>query len=116
MSAGASFEFKDKYDSYLVYKHCDGYPSGAADSIKGALLYAWELPRFEASEFAAAFIAANKTHGGGNVYCDVKEHSSDVQYRYIITCEDGRLMVENVTDSSKESLARMLERYEADVS
>lgn len=115
MSTGASFEFKDKYDSYLVYKHCDGYPSGAADSIKGALLYAWELPRFEASDFAAAFIAANKTHGGGNIYC-VVEPGLDVHYRYIVTCEDGRLMVENVTDSGKESLARMLERFENNVS
>jgi hypothetical protein len=43
-----------------VYKHHDGYPFGAAKAIEAALDYAWQLPRFEADEFAAAFVAANK--------------------------------------------------------
>ena len=43
-----------------VYKHHDGYPTGAAKAIEAALDYAWQLPRFEADEFAAAFVAANK--------------------------------------------------------
>lgn len=43
-----------------VYKHQDGYPSGAAKAIEAALSYAWPLPRFEADEFAAAFVRGNK--------------------------------------------------------
>jgi hypothetical protein len=43
-----------------VYKHHDGYPAGAAKAIGAALDFAWQLPRFEADEFAAAFVAANK--------------------------------------------------------
>ena len=43
-----------------VYKHSDGYPSGAAEWIEAAKEYAWPLPRFEHDEFAAAFVAANK--------------------------------------------------------
>lgn len=43
-----------------VYKHHDGYPKGAATAIEAALDFAWALPRFEADEFAAAFVAAGK--------------------------------------------------------
>jgi hypothetical protein len=43
-----------------VYEHRDGYPKGAAKAIEAALPYAWPLPRFEADEFAAAFVRANK--------------------------------------------------------
>ena len=45
-----------------VYKHHDGYPTGAADAIIAALEFAWPLPRYEHDEFAAAFVAANKSH------------------------------------------------------
>ncbi len=43
-----------------VYKHHDGYPKGAAQAIEAALPFAFRLPRFEADEFAAAFVRANK--------------------------------------------------------
>jgi hypothetical protein len=43
-----------------VYKHRDGYPKGAARAIEAAIPYAFPLPRFEADEFAAAFVRANK--------------------------------------------------------
>ena len=43
-----------------VYKHRDGYPSGAAQAIEAALSHAWPLPRFEPDEFAAAFVRGNK--------------------------------------------------------
>ena len=50
-----------------VYKHYDGYPQGAAAHIEDAKAYAWPLPRWEADEFAAAFVAANKNPKGGEV-------------------------------------------------
>ena len=43
-----------------VYRHHDGYPSGAAQAIEAALPHAWPLPRFEPDEFAAAFVRGNK--------------------------------------------------------
>ncbi len=62
MSTRALYTFIDPEtkQSYHVYRHHDGYPSGAAQHIRAALAYAWKLPRFEADEFAAAFVAANK--------------------------------------------------------
>lgn len=60
MSTRAMYTFKDKDTTVHVYKHYDGYPSGAAQWIAAALDYAWQLPRFEADDFAAAFVAANK--------------------------------------------------------
>jgi hypothetical protein len=48
-------------DTWNVYKHSDGYPRGAANVLKTTLDYfAWNLPRYEADEFAAAFCAAGK--------------------------------------------------------
>jgi GNAT superfamily N-acetyltransferase len=56
-----------KREQYHVYKHHDGYPingtSGAVFWLKAALNYAWPLPRYEADDFAAAFVAANKLSG-----------------------------------------------------
>jgi hypothetical protein len=50
--------------TYSIYKHWDGYPSGVQTMIEDALKIAWTLPRFEADEFAASFVAANKTASG----------------------------------------------------
>jgi len=65
MSTRAMYTFiepnhTDSKRGYHVYKHHDGYPSGAVQWIKAALDHAWPLPRFEADDFAAAFVAANK--------------------------------------------------------
>ena len=60
MSTRASYTFTDEHTTHHVYKHCDGYLEGACEAITKALDCAWPLPRFEADEFAAAFVAANK--------------------------------------------------------
>lgn len=60
MSTRACYVFKDQTDTIAVYKHHDGYPSGAVQWIEAAKAHAWPLPRFEANDFAAAFVAANK--------------------------------------------------------
>ena len=70
MGTRAVYFFEDRHndDSYYgVYKHYDGYPQGAAAHIEDAKAYAWPLPRWEADEFAAAFVAANKNPKGGEV-------------------------------------------------
>ena len=64
-------------------------------SIKDAKEFAWDLPRFEAADFAAAFIAANKQRGGGNVYMTTSvEAHGDLEYYYTISKEDNELKVE----------------------
>lgn len=70
MGTRAVYFFEDRQDDdcyYGVYKHYDGYPQGAAAHIEDAKAYAWPLPRWEADEFAAAFVAANKNPKGGEV-------------------------------------------------
>lgn len=67
MGTRAIYIFEDEHEEVHVYKHYDNYPLGAVDFIENAKEYAWELPRFEADEFAAAFVAANKNRKGGEV-------------------------------------------------
>jgi hypothetical protein len=91
-----------KGDAWNLYIHGDGYPTGAADYVTAALGYAWNLPRFEADEFAAALCAAAKSYipdqkkqygeGGGNArfmpqgkpLAVASRHCADIQYRYEI--------------------------------
>jgi hypothetical protein len=54
------YTFKDNDSTLHVYKHHDGYPTGAAQWLNNALAFAWSLPRYEADDFAAAFVAGNK--------------------------------------------------------
>ena len=67
MGTRAIYIFEDEHEEVAVYKHYDNYPLGAVDFIENAKEYAWELPRFEADEFAAAFVAANKNRKGGEI-------------------------------------------------
>lgn len=99
MANPALYTFKDKGGEYHVYKHYDGYPTGALGFIAEAKKLAWDLPRFEADEFAAAFIAANKGEGGGGVRLTIgnawgQAAPSDIEYHYVITCKTGSLHIE----------------------
>ncbi len=91
MSTRAVFTFIEdgrSGDAFHIYKHCDGYPSHAAKCIRAAVPLAWPLPRFEACEFAAAFVAANKEAGGGNIYLTTSwEDHGDLEYRYEISLD-----------------------------
>ena len=94
MSTRAMYTFSDDSGANHVYKHHDGYPyckfpkgeGGGLVWIKKSLEYAWELPRFEADEFAAAFVAANKEPRQGGVRLVNKVHpwefASDCEYWY----------------------------------
>jgi len=112
MGTRAVYTFKDERGSHSVYKHYDGYPEGegggfgAYGFIKAAKAYAWELPRFDASEFAAAFIAANKTQAGGDVYLTYgHEEHGDLEYRYEISADKDKLIVKvfKVEDYDEDS-------------
>lgn len=112
MSTRATFTFQDENSTHHVYKHCDGYPSGAAKFIRAALQHSWKLPRFEADEFACAFIAANKSsqeqmladydcsnpdhwYPGGEIRLVPGDWDSigGIEYHYIISCKDGKLHI-----------------------
>lgn len=80
MGTRAVYFFEDDSGMYGVYKHYDGYPQGAASHIEAAKDWAWDLPRFEADEFASAFVAANKNKGGGEIrLIPLFEHASTRQ-------------------------------------
>ena len=93
MSTRAVYTFKDANDEHHVYKHHDGYPEGAMQFIRKTIHNAWPLPRFEADEFAAAFIAANKGNAGGVRLTKGPESHGDLDYRYEVKMKDGSLHV-----------------------
>lgn len=95
MSTRACYVFSDDHQpdaatfvGHVVYKHHDGYPSGAIEHLAKALPFAWPLPRFEADECAAAFVAGNKDCSGGvrlfghGPWTDLV--SSDSEYVYLV--------------------------------
>lgn len=101
MGTRAVFTFKNKNETYSVYKHWDGYPEGAAEFLTKTIPFAWELPRFETSDFTAAFIAANKTTGGGDIYLTTNhEAHGDLDYFYEVFPSDrnGQLIIRAYED------------------
>ena len=107
MSTRAVFTFKDNYGEYSVYKHMDGYPSRAGESLKATLdsKKCWDFPRFEADEFAAAFIAANKTEGGNLRLTNRANNHDDLGYNYIITFKDNSLFIQCYIGNKQDRLA-----------
>ena len=100
MSTRGVYTFIDEHDKFHVYKHWDNYPVhednediGAYAWIKKAKALAWELPRYEASEFGAAFIAANKNDGGGVYLTKSWKRHGDIEYRYEIRRVGDKLEV-----------------------
>ena len=92
MSTRCNLIVEDSYDRIQLYRHWDGYPGragGVLATLEQAIPYAWPLPRFEASDFAAAIVRAWKTEGGGNVYVDGSPKAwelihGDTEWVYVI--------------------------------
>lgn len=116
MGTRSLYTFKDSDgQEFHVYKHWDGYPSSALPSIRNMQAYCWTLPRFEADEASAAFIAANKGKGGGDIrlmktgdWKTIAPH--DIEYRYVI-CQPkaGKLVAieaYQVYENSKNELVQ----------
>jgi hypothetical protein len=90
-------------EEHSVYFHHDGYPAGVAPRLLAALDWAWALPRFEGTEFAAALVAASKPgpadrrgqcHQGGSVSLSPgPHHHGDLAYQYRVTAGAGPLLV-----------------------
>lgn len=100
MSTRAVLTIEDRAgNSFSVYNHSDGYPEGIALKLVETLQFAWPLPRFEAMDWTAAFITANKPVGGGGVYCTTgaADHA-DLDYVYRIgMAKNGQLIVECIS-------------------
>jgi hypothetical protein len=100
MSTRAVYGFSDEHGIHHVYVHHDGYPIGAADKFSATLASgnAWPLPRFEADEFAAAFVAINKRHQGGVRLTSGPEAHGDIEYYYVVSQgKTGHLYIEAST-------------------
>ena len=89
MATRGVYRFKETDSEVIhkVYNHWDNYPSNAYELIKNALSKAWVLPRFEADEFACAFIAANKDQHGGMRLMPHDQEDMGQDYDYLIYFE-----------------------------
>lgn len=90
MGTRATIRIKDKHDAFVLYTHWGGAPVTVYSMLDAARKYAWPLPRFEATDFAAAFVASNKPEGGGDIRL-VKNHNQfiDTEYKYEVCHEVG---------------------------
>ncbi len=87
MSTRATITVADERDSFHLYQHHDGYadgPHGLVRRIAMAQRLAWDLPRFEAPDFAAAIIAVLKDRGGSTYLAHDAEAHADRAYHYRI--------------------------------
>lgn len=86
MGTRGVYTFKEKGQAFHVYVHYDSYPTGAAIKFQATLNSgkAWTLPRYEADEFAAGFIAANKDSSGNFRLQKGRTSATDVEFGYTI--------------------------------
>jgi hypothetical protein len=89
MGTRAVYTFLDDRGTHHVYKHWDGYPEGALQFISFAKEKAWPLPRYEADEFATAFISANKEASGDLRLTEHWNKHGDLEYRYEVRCRSN---------------------------
>ena len=73
-----------------IFQHWDGYPSCVGERLELAKTYAWKLPRFEADDFAAAYVAVSKQPGGGDirVFTNISECDADFVVEFSSKLED----------------------------
>ena len=96
MSTRACYTFKDKEGAFSIYYHYDGYPANALHMINQAKDSAWQFPRIEADEFAAAFCyVAKDGRAGGARLTEGPHRHGDLSYRYDVYFKDNDLIVKN---------------------
>jgi len=96
MGTRAIYTFEDATDERHIFVHYDGYPVGAAGYFKQWLDagVTWTIPRFEADEAAAGFVAAIKT-GAGNVrIAGARFNHTDVEFGYRVFMRGDTLHVQ----------------------
>ena len=95
MGTRAVFTFKDDLSNFSIYKHWDGYPEGAVEFLTKAIPLSWGLDRYEADDFSAAFVAANKKSGGDVYLTPSVDAHGDLDYHYELTSAktNGQLII-----------------------
>lgn len=96
MGTRAVYTFCDERGQHSVFSHWDNYPSCASVMLKSMLLSdkVWELPRFEAGEFAAGFVAQHKEGRGDIRLTNAPMLHEDIEYWYrIFQAKNGQLLV-----------------------
>ncbi len=78
---------------FSVFKHWDGYPSNMIPLIQKSLDKAWKLPRYEADEFACAFIATAKDSSGDVRLTTSPDAHGDLDYTYRVFMHNNKLHV-----------------------
>lgn len=109
MGTRAVFTISDYSGSYHLYVHHDGCFSGVCDYITYTLKMSWRLPRFEADEFAAAMIAANKIGSGSWRISSGPNNHHDLDYTYVIEqADNGQLIIRaESTDGNEKFYGRV---------
>jgi hypothetical protein len=93
MGTRAVITFKDENGKHSVYQHWDGDPDNIKTNVMLATGFAWPLPRFEADDFAAAYVAAVKKGGGNIRLTKGPQDHGDLSYSYLVTCKDGKFAI-----------------------
>lgn len=96
MSTRCVITFIDNDCRHSVYKHCDGYPENILPAIDAAKSIAWELPRFEADDFASAFVAKHKKYAGDIRLSEGPDYHGDLAYAYEVREENGKLSIKTI--------------------
>lgn len=89
MSTRCTVTFVDDGGKFSIYQHCDGYPDGehgVVAAVQGVINSgkAWELPRFEADEFGATYVAVHKTREGHIRLLRSPKDVGDAAYNYTV--------------------------------
>lgn len=119
MGTRAVITFRDEDGSkFHVYKHWDGDPTEIVPAILKTIekKLAWPLPRFEADEFAAAFIAANKDGSGDIRIAREPEYYGGLAYHYEVYMgklggNGAEVLCLNVSDHSEMTFSGALSDF-----
>lgn len=90
MGTRAVITFEDDVGKYSVYQHWDGNPATVLENLQKTE-HRWTLPRFEADEFAAAYIATHKTSSGNIRMTKGPRAHGDLAYVYTVTHSPGSM-------------------------
>ena len=85
MSTRATVSVTDEHGKFHIYQHHDGYPDGPFGIVRrlsDARRRAWDLPRFEAADFAAAVVATLKDCGGSTYLTQNAADHGDREFSY----------------------------------
>lgn len=113
MGTRAVYTFKSHGESFHVYKHWDNTPLNAAAFIAAAAGKAWTLPRFEADEYAAAFVAVNKTKEGDIRLIKSPKQCGDAAYFYTVEHDGSALVVTCKDDEGKRLFKGSIQAFDA---